>query len=68
MRESIKPALKGLAPEMKNTSMDDMADFSDISDDCIHDLTLKQKGFSDIKDLNEEDQEQGIFPIQNTKQ
>jgi hypothetical protein len=41
MRESIKPALKGLVPEIKNTSMDDMADFSDISDDCIHDLTLK---------------------------
>ena len=64
----MKPALNGLITEVKNTSMDDMADFSDISDDCIHDLTLKQKGFSDIKDLEEEDQEQGIFPIQNTKQ
>ena len=34
-----------------------MADFSDVSNDCegIHDLTMRQKGFSDIKDLNEED-------------
>jgi hypothetical protein len=55
--------------QVKN-SFDEMADFSDISNDCedgIHDLTLKQKGFSDIKDLNDEDQEQGIFPIQSTK-
>jgi hypothetical protein len=47
-----------LKNEVKNGSFDEMADFSDISNDTgggIHDLTLKQKGFSDIKDLNEED-------------
>jgi hypothetical protein len=44
--------------EVRDTTYDEVGDFSDISNDCedgIHDLTIKQRGFSDIKDLNDED-------------